>query len=310
MPNRFALALFAYRRPHHLGLCIDSLLQQNQLSLYDIHVFLDGPKPGDNQEAIEDVRKIAMDKLAHLGARFHVQKSNLGLSQSIIRALNKLNENYDAFVVVEDDLLLSSGFLKFMTDGLLGFAGHPRVACIHGYALPISNLPPLYFLRGGDCWGWATWSPKWSLFRTNATALLQEMHDRKLLNEFDQSTGPSQAGLLLDTAMGRRDSWAIRWHASLYLANQLTLHPGNSLVFNTGNDSSGTHARYTRKFDSPISEIAPNIIQASDVDHDEEASRIIRKHFQQQRRLTRFFHQAALKLRIRHWLRTQYNSPT
>ena len=40
---------------------------------------------------------------------------------------------------------------------------------------------------------------------------------------------------------GRNDSWAVRWHASAFLADKLTLHPGRSLVHNIGNDASGTH---------------------------------------------------------------------
>jgi hypothetical protein len=40
---------------------------------------------------------------------------------------------------------------------------------------------------------------------------------------------------------GRNDSWAIRWHASMFLAGKLTLHPARSLVDNIGLDGSGTH---------------------------------------------------------------------
>ncbi len=48
--------------------------------------------------------------------------------------------------------------------------------------------------------------------------------------------------MLRDQIAGRNDSWAIRWHASCYLAGMLTLYPGRSLVHNLGNDGSGTHA--------------------------------------------------------------------
>lgn len=306
--RQFALALFAYKRTDHLAMCIESLLKQDSLELYDIHVFLDGPAPGDDLKRIEKTRQIATEQLANMGARFYPQESNRGLSQSIIQGLNELRKNYQAFVVIEDDLLLSAGFLRFMTDGLTRFAGHPKLACIHGYALPIADLPPLYFLRGGDCWGWATWSEKWSLFRSDTASLLEEMRIKGLLDSFDLSTGPSQTGLLLDTALGRRDSWAIRWHASLYLADQLTLHPGESLVFNTGNDSSGTHARHTQKFDSKISNTAPDVSLAPEVRHDEESARKIREHFEQQRRLPQALHRAALRLRYHRWHRSKLTS--
>jgi hypothetical protein len=39
----------------------------------------------------------------------------------------------------------------------------------------------------------------------------------------------------------KNDSWAIRWYASAFLKDKLTLYPGRSLVSNIGLDASGTH---------------------------------------------------------------------
>ena len=41
---------------------------------------------------------------------------------------------------------------------------------------------------------------------------------------------------------GLNDSWAVRWYASAFLADKLTLYPGRTLVHNIGNDGSGTHS--------------------------------------------------------------------
>ncbi|QJB38807.1 hypothetical protein HF324_13400 [Chitinophaga oryzae] len=40
---------------------------------------------------------------------------------------------------------------------------------------------------------------------------------------------------------GQNDSWAIRWYASAFLKNMLTLYPSRSLVQNIGGDESATH---------------------------------------------------------------------
>ena len=52
---------------------------------------------------------------------------------------------------------------------------------------------------------------------------------------------------------GINDSWAVRWHASAFLAGKLTLYPGRSLVHNIGNDSSGTHCGESADFDANLS---------------------------------------------------------
>jgi hypothetical protein len=49
--------------------------------------------------------------------------------------------------------------------------------------------------------------------------------------------------MLRQQIAGKNDSWAIRWHASAYLAGLLTLYPGRSHVLNTGADGSGTHSK-------------------------------------------------------------------
>jgi hypothetical protein len=54
--------------------------------------------------------------------------------------------------------------------------------------------------------------------------------------------------MLEDQVAGRNDSWAIRWHASCFLKELLTLYPGRTLVENIGNDSTGTHGARTEIF--------------------------------------------------------------
>jgi hypothetical protein len=48
--------------------------------------------------------------------------------------------------------------------------------------------------------------------------------------------------MLQDLALQAIDSWAICWHASMYLEEKISLYPPKSLCLNTGSDGSGTHA--------------------------------------------------------------------
>src|SRR3546814_3039260 len=58
--------------------------------------------------------------------------------------------------------------------------------------------------------------------------------------------------MLRNQISGKNNSWAVRWQASCYLADKLTLYPGRSLVENTGNDSSGTHSLTTSVYSGDI----------------------------------------------------------
>ena len=54
--------------------------------------------------------------------------------------------------------------------------------------------------------------------------------------------------MLRDQIAGKNNSWAVRWYASAFLANKLTLYPGHSLVRNIGLDNSGTHCDSSGNF--------------------------------------------------------------
>jgi hypothetical protein len=47
--------------------------------------------------------------------------------------------------------------------------------------------------------------------------------------------------MLRRESRGEVNSWAIRWHASIFLNDKISLYPGRSLVANGGFDGSGTH---------------------------------------------------------------------
>lgn len=126
---------------------------------------------------------------------------------------------------------------------------------IHGYVYPTRQaLPEAFFLKGADCWGWATWQRGWALFNHDGKFLLNELRRRRLTRLFDFNGTYPYTKMLEDQIEGRNDSWAIRWYASAFLAEKLTLYPGSSLIQNIGNDSSGTHCGSTDILDVELTQ--------------------------------------------------------
>jgi hypothetical protein len=118
------------------------------------------------------------------------------------------------------------------------------VISIHGYNYPVilSNLVKTFFLKGADCWGWATWKRGWSLFEQSGLDLLNKIKEEDISLQFNFNDSYPYAQMLEDQINGKNDSWAIRWYASAFLNNKYTLYPARSLVRNIGLDSSGTHS--------------------------------------------------------------------
>ena len=126
------------------------------------------------------------------------------------------------------------------------------MASIHGYIYPISNLPETFFIKGADCWGWATWKNVWCYFESDGALLLDKLKKKNMLAEFDYDKTAHYSKMLKDQIKGKNNSWAIRWYASTFLRDMLTLYPGESYVYNIGNDSSGTHCGETQVYNTGL----------------------------------------------------------
>ena len=90
--------------------------------------------------------------------------------------------------------------------------------------------------------GWATWRKSWRLFERNGEKLLAELKEKKLTKAFDFNGKYPYTRMLKRQIAGRNNSWAIRWNASLFLNNKLSLNTGKSLIYNIGFDGSGMHS--------------------------------------------------------------------
>src|SRR5699024_1021539 len=126
------------------------------------------------------------------------------------------------------------------------------VISIHGYNYPttVTSDSDTFFLKGADCWGWATWKRGWDLFEPNGLSLLQLLSQQNKQKEFDFNGSYPDTQMLKDQISGKNDSWAIRWYASAFLKNKYTLYPSHTLVINIGLDSSGTHSGIEPEFNT------------------------------------------------------------
>jgi len=255
-PNHAPIALFAYARADHLRLTVESLLQNPECADTALYVFCDGPR-NDAASAQTNAVRAYVDVIDGFESVTRIYRDqNLGLAESVIRGVGQVVARYGRVIVMEDDLVVSPHFLAYMNRGLDLYNDDLRVASIHGYTYPLEEeLPESFFLRGADCWGWATWARTWQYFEPDSQKLLDQLHESGLTRTFDFDGAYSYSGMLKNQIRGRNDSWAVRWHASCFIRNLLTLYPGNSLVNNIGNDGTGTHSSPSREFDQNISDI-------------------------------------------------------
>jgi hypothetical protein len=238
------IVLFCYNRIGHLKKTLNSL-KRNKLSKFSkLIIFSDGPKNKLDELKIKNLRKYLRKIKGFKSIDIKEQINNKGLAQSIIDGLNLIFTKHSSAIILEDDLVVSRNFLTYMNDGLNYFRNNDKVISIHGYTYPLEvnkNDPEYFFLKGADCWGWATWAKSWRIFEKNGRKLQSKIIDKKQNSEFNFNNSFDYMKMLNNQIIGKNNSWAIRWYASAFLKNKLTLYPKKTFVKNIGTDGSGTH---------------------------------------------------------------------
>ena len=279
------IILFVYNRPSHTRETLDALAQNILAADSDLFIFSDGAKENTTEkdkQQIGSVRKVLYAEKRFKQVTVIESPTNKGLARSIIEGVSKIVGSHGKAIVLEDDLITSRHFLKFMNEALDKFENEETVACISGYFYPVKEkVPPLFFIKGADCWGWATWKRGWDIFESNGKFLLDTILKEDLEDDFNFFGSYPYSNMLKDQIGGRNSSWAIRWYASAFIKNKLTLYPGKSYVNNIGFDGTGTHSGRTHFEKTVLSEDA-HLYFGIKISEDITTKRIIANYFTEQ----------------------------
>ena len=255
MNNLAPIVLFVYNRPWHTKQTINALLQNEGAIESELIIYSDAAKSSKDCANVQAVRNYISSISGFKRVEIIEREKNWGLASSIIDGVTATVSEFGKVIVLEDDMVTSPFFLSYMNDALNRFSNDPRVISVHAYTYPVKEiLPEAFFLKGADCWGWGTWKRGWDHFNADGQELLGELNRRELIEEFDFKGAYGYSRMLKAQIAGHNDSWAIRWYASAFLANKLTIYPGRSLVHNIGNDDSGMHCGWSKKHDARLSE--------------------------------------------------------
>jgi len=278
------IVLFAYNRPLHIRKTVEAL-QTNPLAKdSELIVISDGPKYDEQSIAkVRQVREYIKTITGFKKLTIIEKVVNAGLAESIRAGVTEIVNKYGKIIVFEDDLLSSPFVLKFLNDALDRYEKDDSVISITGYIYPLKgSLPDTFFIKGADCLAWATWQRGWALFEKDGAKLLTEIRSKKLEKDFDVQYSYPYTKMLEDQVAGKVSSWAIRWYASAFLRNKLTLYPGRSLVQHIGGDGSGTNCGVSQFYDTELSD-KPIVFKHIPIEESKLVVKQIEKYFLSQR---------------------------
>lgn len=236
------ILLFVYNRPEHVRRSIESLLRNELAAQSELFIYADAAKDETEETAVTEVRRYIKGIEGFKSVHITERERNWGLANNVIDGVTTLVNRYGRVIVLEDDLIVAPYFLQFMNDALETYKDSQEVGHIQACDFTHDpSLPDTFLIKWTGSWGWATWDRAWKKFNPNGKELLKQLEERKLTRTFDFNGNYRFTRMLRRQIEGKNNSWAIRWNASLFLADILSLNVGRSLVQNEGFDGSGTN---------------------------------------------------------------------
>jgi len=236
------IVLFIYNRPLHTKQTIEAL-QKNELAKEsELFIYSDAPKNSEAQSDVDEIREYIKSINGFKKVTVIKRDKNWGLANSIIDGISSIVNQYGKVIVLEDDLVTSPYFLKFMNDALEFYENEKKVWHISGWNYPIEadDSKDVFLWRVMNCWGWATWADRWQHYERDIDKTFTDFSIKEI-KEFNLDDVENFWSQVVDNKEGRVHTWAIFWYATIFKNNGLCLNPVQTFVDNIGLDGSGIH---------------------------------------------------------------------
>ena len=249
--NLAPVIVFAYNRPEHLKRTLEMLALNEYAKETLLYIFCDGAKPkaSQNQNArIEKVREVAKEAIGFREVHVACAEQNKGLANSIIGGVTDVINKHGRAIILEDDLLTSPYFLKYMNTALDKYDSYPAVFSISANRPPVNKMaiPADYpydvfvSLRSFST-GWATWKDKWNKIDWSLDYLADFLKHPEQIEAFNRG-GDDLTEMLCLQRDGKIDSWAIRYAFQHFYNHAVAILPCVPYVDNIGFDGTGIHS--------------------------------------------------------------------
>lgn len=238
------IVVFAYNRPDHLQETIKALQLNPEAEKSALYIFSDGPRKTEDEEKVAAVRSFA-STLTGFGA-VHVVSApkNKGLARSVIEGVSQVMQEQGWAIVLEDDLLCTRDFLKFMNAALKQYKNAEQIFSVSGYSFGTSAVTSAQedtaLVFRASSLGWGTWKDRWDNVDWEVTdfqAFLEDPARKDALKNAGEDILP----MIVKQQKGVINSWAVRWTYHHVKYGGYCLIPRFSKIKTIGDDGSGSN---------------------------------------------------------------------
>ncbi len=279
------ILLTVYNRPEHTKETIEALKANTIASQSILYICSDGAKGAEDMGDVEKVRRYIHTVDGFKEIHIIERERNFGLAQNILKSSTEILNKYGEIIAIEDDIITSPYFLKYMNDGLDKYKNNPKIGSISGFNFPSKTMKipeaykgEIFFFIRPSSWGWATWKDKWDQVDWEIKDFNKFINNPREQKEFNRG-GADLTGMLVAQKEGKINSWAVRWSYNFYKKGWLSVYPVLSFVDNQGHDNSGKNSKASNQkiFENTELNMNSNIKFSDEPFLDEEICKRFRK---------------------------------
>lgn len=223
-----------------------------------LYVISDGPRTGHDSDH-ENVQ-LCREIVTRIDWQCEVVRvysdGNLGCKKRVMTGLDRVFQDEEATIILEDDCVPTEAFFRFCDWGLARYWDDDRIGMISGSNLLDydSRVAHDDRVRAGfsmyiNCWGWATWRRVWN-----------EVDQFLSIQELNQSAQPIlQSKPLTRTqrafwigvfrhSISSRTIWDFYLQYEFFENSFVSVYPLYNLVSNVGFSDDATHTKHVPEF--------------------------------------------------------------
>ncbi len=232
-----------------------SVLQETLLNLaccdgiqnHDIYAYVDGPRTvADSRKVGENVRVLENFKGSYLPRMEIIQREhNLGCLANMYESISDVLNRFGKAIIIEDDILVSRTFLRYVDAGLRFYANDKRIWAINGYLdfkmkIKTCYRHDIFLAPRHSAWGWGTWKDRWASVDFSLSDLEEFISNPQNLLKITAS-GRDMLPMLKAQYQGRLNTWDVQCTYHMVKNGLFSVRPCLSLVKNIGTGTECEH---------------------------------------------------------------------
>ncbi|HEX8313510.1 MAG TPA: hypothetical protein VF609_00875 [Flavisolibacter sp.] len=244
MSDKTIIAVFCYKRAAKLKVSMEALLKNPECADMDIIFFCDGAKTEKDLPGVMATREYINSITGFRNVFKQFREKNLTTGPNFEQGIRYLCENYDQFIVVEDDLVVTPNYLRYMLDSLAFYKNEPSIFTISGYAFPLKVAGYEYdtvIHSRFSCYGWASWSNRVQNVIWDKTQLEQIRKTSPRFKARLDKEGMDLYRILKKQLNGTISTWDIQMQVQVAENNLKVVYPIISKASNIGFDNESTN---------------------------------------------------------------------